>query len=84
MQAIFNAPEIVILVFQSCDDVHDDLALASTCKYLAAVWHTHAASVLLPLLEAKIAGFKQALLAVSCDYHPRDAILVVVLNDINT
>src|SRR4051812_40873136 len=35
MQAIFNAPEIVILVFQSCDGVRDGLSLASTCTFLA-------------------------------------------------
>ncbi len=65
MQAIFNAPEIVILVFQSCDGVGDGLSLASTCTFLASVWRTHTAAVLCPLLKATTPGFNQALLAVS-------------------
>ncbi|KAK4152838.1 hypothetical protein C8A00DRAFT_44180 [Chaetomidium leptoderma] len=40
------------------------LSLASTCKSLASIWRAHAAAVLYPLLEAKTAGFNQALLAV--------------------
>ena len=65
MERIFNAPEILVFVFQSCDKVEDGLSLASTCKHLASVWRTHTAPILHPLLEAKTADFNQALLAVS-------------------
>ena len=65
MERLFNAPEIVILVFQSCDKVGDGLSLASACRSLASIWRTHAAAILCPLLEAQTAGFSQALLAVS-------------------
>ncbi len=64
MKPLFNAPELVILVFQSCGKVEDGLSLASTCKFLASIWRTHAAAILYPLIKAKTAGFNQALLAV--------------------
>ena len=66
MERIFDAPEIVLLVFQACDTVEDCLSLASTCKFLASVWRMHTAPILRPLLEANTPGFNQALLAVSC------------------
>lgn len=69
MEAIFSAPEILILVFQSCGSAADALALASTCQFLASVWRAHAAAILYPLLEANTPGFGQALLAVSCHTH---------------
>lgn len=65
MKPIFDAPELIILVFQSCDKISDGVSLASTCKFLASVWRAHAAAILYPPLEAKTAGFNQALLAVS-------------------
>ncbi len=65
MERLLNAPEIVLLVFQTCDQVRDGLSLASTCQALASIWRTHTAAILYPLLEGGMAGFGQALLAVS-------------------
>lgn len=65
MERLFSAPEIAILVFQSCDRVEDGLSLASTCQALASIWRTHTAAILYPLLERRMAGFGQALFAVS-------------------
>ena len=65
MKAIFNTTEIIILVFQSCNTVEDGLSLASTCRFLAAIWRTHASTILYRLIEAQTPGFDQALLAVS-------------------
>jgi hypothetical protein len=65
MERIFSAPEIIILIFQSCGKVEDGLSLASTCQSLASIWRTHTAAILYPLLAPQIGGFGQALLAVS-------------------
>lgn len=39
--------------------------LALTCQSHASIWRTHTTAILYPLLEAQIAGFGQALFAVS-------------------
>ncbi len=64
MQAVFNTPELIILIFQSCNGVSDALSLASTCTLLASIWRVNTAAILFPVLRATIPGFDQALLAV--------------------
>lgn len=65
MKAIFGIPEIVIMVFQSCDSLQDVMALASTCRVVASIWRLHSSSIIWPLAKAEIPGFSQALMAVS-------------------
>ena len=64
MDAVFGAPELLILIFQSCDGVDDALSLASTCQLLASIWRTHTTAILYRLIEAQTPGFNQALIAV--------------------
>ncbi|KAK3900405.1 hypothetical protein C8A05DRAFT_45742 [Staphylotrichum tortipilum] len=64
MEVLFDAPELLILVFQSFDRVDDALSLASTCQFLASIWRTHTSAILCPLIETKTPGFNQALIAV--------------------
>lgn len=57
--------EIIALVLDSCDSVHDALALVSTCKHLYREWIEHGPKVVWSIWKEKMIAVDEALIAVS-------------------
>jgi hypothetical protein len=58
-------PEILILVFQSCESLTQACALASTCRRLYQVWESCRPGLGVALARYEVVDYDNALLAVS-------------------
>ncbi|KAK3936267.1 hypothetical protein QBC46DRAFT_452855, partial [Diplogelasinospora grovesii] len=65
MQSLYGVPEVIVVVFQDCQDFRQVLALASTCKHLYSVWQAHSRSIIWGIALRKIPDFDHTLMTAS-------------------
>ncbi|KAL3423150.1 dihydrodipicolinate synthetase family protein [Phlyctema vagabunda] len=58
------SPEVLVRIYQICDDLSQVLTLASTCKYINSVLATHSSAIIYDFAKAEIRSFDDALMAV--------------------
>ncbi|KAK2776962.1 hypothetical protein FQN53_002468 [Emmonsiellopsis sp. PD_33] len=56
--------EIILRIFQSCDNFRDIVSCSSTCKILRRVWDVHQRSIIWNVGKTQIPAFNDALMAV--------------------